>query len=310
MKGHVRERSPGHWAVVVELGRDEKGKRRQKWHSVPGKKRDAERELSRLLHEMNTGAYVEPSRMSVGDYLKRWLEDYARTNVAPKTYERYEEIVMKHLSPTLGQIQLSKLQPLQIQSYYSEALVSGRRNGKGGLSPQTVLHHHRVLREALQQGVRWLLLARNPADAVEPPRPRRREMKALDSETTGKLLRATQETRLSIPVMVAVTTGLRRGEILGLRWEDVDFENATLAVRQSLEQTRAGLAFKPPKTTKARRVVALPGLTIEMLKEHKKRQAARRLGKTTISSVRPPTASRGHLARSQLPSSRWPEKRG
>jgi integrase len=277
MKGHVRERSPGHWAVVVELGRDEKGKRRQKWHSVPGKKRDAERELSRLLHEMNTGAYVEPSRMSVGDYLKRWLEDYARTNVAPKTYERYEEIVMKHLSPTLGHIQLSKLQPLQIQSYYSEALVSGRRNGKGGLSPQTVLHHHRVLREALQQGVRWLLLARNPADAVEPPRPRRREMKALDSETTGKLLRATQETRLSIPVMLAVTTGLRRGEILGLRWEDVDFENATLAVRQSLEQTRAGLAFKPPKTTKARRVVALPGLTIEMLKEHKKRQAARRL---------------------------------
>ena len=190
---------------------------------------------------------------------------------------RYEEIVRCHLSPRLGHIPLSKLQPLHIQSYYSEALLSGRRRGKGGLSAQTVLHHHRVLREALQQAVKWLLLARNPADAVEPPRPKRREMRALDGEATGKLLRAATETRLYVPIMIAVTTGLRRGEILGLRWEDVDFENANLAVRQSLEQTKAGLAFKQPKTAKGRRVVALPGLTIETLKQHRKQQAAERL---------------------------------
>lgn len=226
---------------------------------------------------MNTGAYVEPSRITLGDYLGRWLEDYARPNVAAKTFERYSEIVRLHLIPSLGHHVLSKLQPLHIQRYYSEALASGRRDGKGGLSPQTVLHHHRVLREALQQGVKWLLLGRNPADAVEPPRARPREMRALNEAATARLLTAAEGTRLFIPILLAASTGMRRGEILGLRWKDVDLEGATLAVRQSLEQTAAGLSFKQPKTAKSRRVVALPAFTVEGLKQHRARQATERL---------------------------------
>lgn len=122
----------------------------------------------------------------------------------------------------------------------------------GGLSAQTVLHHHRVLREALQQAVRWLLLARNPADAVEPPRAQRQEMRALDEQQTARLLGAAKVHRLYIPILLAVTTGMRRGEILSLRWQDVDLQAGTAAVRQSLEQTRNGLAFKQPKTQKGR----------------------------------------------------------
>jgi len=182
------------------------------------------------------------------------------------------------VKPALGHHPLSKLQPLHIARSYSEALASGRKDGNGGLSARSVLHHHRVLRSALHQAVKWLLLPRNPADAVEPPRPQHREMRALDEAATAKLLRAALKTRLSLPVLLAVTTGLRRGEILALRWQDIDFQNNSLAVRQSLEQTRAGLTFKQPKTLKGRRVVALPSLAVDALKQHKVRQATTKLG--------------------------------
>ncbi len=277
MKGHIRQRGPQSWAVVLDLGRDATGKRRQKWHTVRGSKKDAHRELARLVHEMNTGAYVEPSRMTLSVYLDRWLDDYARASVSAKTFERYEEIVRLHLKPALGHHALSKLQPLHIARYYSEALASGRVDGNGGLSPRSVLHHHRVLRAALHQAVKWLLLPRNPADAVDPPRPQHREMRALDEAATAKLLRAASDSRLSLPVLLAVTTGLRRGEILAVRWQDVDLQHSSLAVRQSLEQTRNGLAFKQPKTAKGRRVVALPTLTVEALKQHKVKQATTKL---------------------------------
>ncbi len=276
MKGHVRQRG-GTWVFVLDLGRGSGGKRRQKWQGGFRTRKDAERELTRVLHELNTGAYVEPSKFTVSEYLGQWLEHYAKTNVAPKTAERYAEIVKVHLAPALGGHPLARLQPLHIQTYYSQALQSGRRDGQGGLSAQTVLHHHRVLREALRQAVKWQLLARNPADAVEPPRPRRHETRTLDEEATARLLEAVKGGRLYLPVLLAATTGMRRGEILALRWQDVDLRAGTLAVRQSMEQTREGCRFKQPKTQKSRRVIALPPLAVEGLRRHKAEQAKQKL---------------------------------
>ena len=274
MKGHLRKRGQGSWSIVLDLGRDATGKRRQKWHTVRGTADDAERELVRLLNAMNIGEYVEPARMTVGEYLDRWLKDYAQTNVAAKTYERYAQVVRLHLKPGIGHHRLPKLQPLHIQAMYSKQMQGGRKDKKkGGLSAQTVLHHHRILREALQQAVRWQLLARNPADAVEPPRAERREMQVLDEAETAVLLDKAAGSRLYLPILLAVTTGLRRGEILALRWQDVNLDAATLAVRRSLEQTTAGLKFKQPKTQKGRRVVALPPITVEALRRHKADQA-------------------------------------
>ncbi len=146
MKGHIRKRGTRSWAVVMDLGRDGEGRRRQKWHAVQGTKKDAERELARLLHALNTGDYVEPSKMAVSEYLARWLTDYAKTNVAAKTYERYEEIIRNHLVPALGHHKLPRVQPLHIQEYYGKALDEGRMDGRGGLSPQTVLHHQHPTR--------------------------------------------------------------------------------------------------------------------------------------------------------------------
>jgi integrase len=258
---------------VIQVGHYENGRPRYKWTTVKGGKREAQRELNRLLAEMQAGAYVEPSRLTLAQYLDRWLADYAKTNVSDKTYEGYEEFVRVHLKPALGRHPLAKLRPVDIQAYYSEKLQNGRRDGKGGLSARTVLHHHRVLREALQQAVKWQLLVRNPADAVEPPRPEGKEMPVLDEAGTATLLQAARGTRLYLPVLLAVTTGMRRGEILGLRWQDVDLKAATLAVRQSLQRTKAGTALKQPKTQKSRRLIALPSVTVDALARHRGEQA-------------------------------------
>ena len=277
MRGHIKKRAKDSWSIVIDLGRDSAGKRKQKWHTVKGTKKDAQAELSRLLNELNTGEYVEPSRMLVSEYLKRWLKDYAEPNVSPKTSERYAQIIRDNINPALGNYQLSKLKPLHIQSFYTDCLTSGRKDGKGGLAAQTVLHFHRLLRKAFLQAVKWQLLARNPVDAVEPPRPQRTEMNAINETETALLLDRLAGSALFPPVLFAVTTGLRRGELLALRWKDVDLEEGRITVNQSLEQTKAGLRFKTPKTERSRRQVPLPSVTVELLKEHKRKQNEERL---------------------------------
>lgn len=187
-----------------------------------------------------------------------------------------------HLVPALGHHKLQRLQPLHIQAYYSQALQTGRlpRKRKSAaaipeatatprsLSAQTVIHHHRVLREAFHQAVKWQLLVRNPLDAVEPPRPERREMCTLDQEGMARLLAATEGHPLYMPVLLAVTTGMRRGEILALRWQDVDMAAGKLSVRQAVQKTRDGVSYKQPKTQKSRRVITLPSLLVEALRHH------------------------------------------
>ncbi len=277
MRGHIRRQGKGTWAIVLDIGYDHRGKRRQKWHTVRGARRDAQRELTRLIRELDTGAYVEPAKLTVGELLEQWLTAHAKQNVSAKSYERYAEITCRHLIPALGAHQLAQLRPLHIQGYYGQALLNGRLRGKGGLAPQTVLHHHRLLKQALKQAVKWQLLARNPADAVDPPRPLHHEMSTLSEPETAALLKAAAGSPIRLPILLAVATGMRRGEILALRWGDVDLEKGYLSVRQSLELTRAGFNFKQPKTAKGRRLIALPALLCEALQEHRRQQAQERL---------------------------------
>lgn len=258
---------------MIQVGHYANGRPRYKWHTVKGGKREAQRELNRLLAAKQTGAYVEPSKLTVGQYLERWLQDYANAKVGKRTYEFYAEVVGKHLVPALGNLPLVKLQPLHLQAYYTKAQKSGRRDGKGGLSAQSVLHHHRLLHGALEQAVRWQLLVRNPAAAVEPPRVEDREMQVLEAEGIRRLLDAAAGTNLHLPILVAVATGLRRGEILGLKWEDLNLEVGTVTVRRSLEDTSEGLRFKAPKTKKSRRTIHLPPAVVEVLRHHQAEQA-------------------------------------
>ncbi|PWT86824.1 MAG: site-specific integrase [Acidobacteria bacterium] len=271
MKGHIRERSPGRWAIVIDLHDPETGKRRRKWHSFHGTKREAQVECSRLIWELKGGTYVEPSNTTVRQFLDRWL-DHTKSQVAPRTHERYTEIALRGLAPLLGDVLLPKLKAISISGAYSKALAEGRRDGRGGLSPRTVLHMHRVLRQALQQAVDWDMLARNPTDKVAPPKIEKAEMRALDADETAALLEAVHPTRLFMPVLLAVTCGMRRGEITALRWRSVDLVNGVLEVKTSAEQTKAGVREKDTKTGRARSVT-LTTLAAQELRRHKVRQA-------------------------------------
>ncbi len=273
MRGSIQKRGKQCWRLVFDLERGLDGKRRQKVVSFKGPKRDAEAELSRILAEIKNGGFVDLGNVTVAEYLGRWIEHVA-TRTSDKTQERYEEIVRLALVPYLGRIKLSKLRPIDIQGFYTEALKSGRIKREGGLSARTVLHYHRILSQSLKQAVKWQLLTRNPADAVDPPKPERQEMIALDEDQTAILIEKTMNSSLYMPVLLALTTGMRRGEVLALRWCDVDLNRATLSVTQTLEKTRkGGLRFKQPKTQKSRRSISLPSIMVDALKKHRVEQA-------------------------------------
>jgi len=217
------------------------------------------------------GAYLEPSKVTVAEFLEKWLGQI-EPRVAPRTLERYQEIARKNIVPLLGQTILTKLRPDQIATAYAKALKSGRRDGSGGLSSRTVHHMHRVLKQALATAVRWRTLLHSPVDSVDPPKVERTKMKALDPHETARLLSHFRSTRIFVPVLLAVLCGLRRGEITALRWRSVDLSRGQLSVAESTEQTTKGTRLKETKNGRAR-TVALPSLVVEELRRHRVCQA-------------------------------------
>jgi integrase len=234
------------------------------------------RELRRILTTIDNGAYADPGKMRLGAWLQQWLEE-ARHSVAPNTLPRYREIVDLHLVPVLGVLPLAKLQPAHVQIHYSQALVAGRRNGKRGLLAQAVVHHHRVLHVALKRARALRLISTNPVEDASRPVVQRHEIEALEPAESAALLNATRATRMFPIIFLALATGLRRGEVLGLRWCDVDLDRRTLTVVQSLEQTKSGLRFKTPKTKRSRRKISLSPSLMDELKAYRVKQAAERL---------------------------------
>jgi integrase len=271
MKGHIRERSPGHWAIVVEMRDPETGRRKRKWHSFSGTKRQAQVECARLISEMKVGTYVEPRRTTLAQFLDRWLDD-VRTRVTPKTHERYTQICHKNIAPLLGAVPLARLRPEQISDAYAKALATGRRRGDGGLSPRTVRQMHAIVKSALAQAVKWEILVRNPAAVVKGPKVGRTAMRTYDLEQTAALIEAVRGRRIFIPTLLAVLGGLRRGEIAALRWRHVDLVTAQLAVIESAEQTKTGVRYKEPKSGRGR-TIALSATLVTELRAHRARQA-------------------------------------
>lgn len=276
-KGTIRQRSAGSWELKYDLGTDPlTGRRRTKYETVRGSKRDAQRVLRDRINAAEDGTLGDAGKMTVGEWLAEWLAQ-AKHSTSAKTHERYTEIVQGHLIPGLGAIALAKLSPAAIQSYYAKALESGRRDGKGGLSAQTVNHLDRVLNVALKRARALGLISRNPVEDVVKPKVQREEMRTLAPDEAKALLAIVRPTRMFSPVFLALATGLRRGELLALRWSDIDLDGASLTVRQSLETTKAGLRFKEPKTKRGRRTIALSSAVVEELRSHKAAQARERL---------------------------------
>ena len=268
--GRIVERSPGYWQVTVELGRDPVTRRRRRRRfAVRGSRRAAQRALTEAMAARDRGIDLNPSGVLLGDYLDRWLEEHARLRVKGSTFARYRQLA-RRIKPFLGDFALRDLRPPHIQRAYAALLGEG-------LTARTVLHHHRLLKQALNQAVRWGLLASNPADAVTPPRVERREMRTLTAEDVALVEGAATDDEFRRLIRVAVTTGLRLGELLGLQWKDIDFEGGRMLIQRTASYQDRETTLGPVKTGRSHRPVALSEGTLAVLREHRASQRAHRL---------------------------------
>jgi integrase len=203
----------------------------------------------------------------LGEYLNRWLNGSVKGSVKAKTFNDYEWLVRKHIAPALGRIRLESLSPIHLQRLYQAKL-------EAGLSPSTVRHLHVVLHRALDQALRWGLVPRNVSEAVDLPKLQKKEIRPLSADEARRLLEAARGDRLEALYMLAIHCGLRQGELLGLRWENLDLETGTLQVRRTLTTTKGGPRFTAPKTAKSRRSIKLTAGAVDALRRHHDRQFA------------------------------------
>lgn len=268
------------WYAVLEEGTDANGKRRQRWISLrTSSKREARDALAQFEAKRLQGTLSPAHRETLTDFLRRWLEEVATLSLRPTTLESYRTKIERHLIPALGHHRLTDLRPEHLQAYYAQALQSARKDGRQGtLSPRTVQYCHAVLHRALKHAVRCDLIVRNPADAVTPPRPERTRGKTWSADEATKFLATAHADDLHALYVLAITTGMREGELLGLRWEDVDLTGQAVHVRQSLAYVRGqGLVFTPTKTHRSQRAIELSAPAVDALRRHRKAQAERRL---------------------------------
>ena len=242
--------------MQVYLGRDPgTGRKRFRSESVPGSFADAQRRLTEILREMDTGSTPASSgQMRVADYLEGWLRDPMESRVRPRTLEGYRQHVRFKIIPRIGDVRLERLTPAQVQEMESDLLRRGRGGGLP-LSPRTVLQTHRVLSSALTHALRMGLVSRNVVSAVEPPRFSRYEVRTLGWDESMSLIGSVVHPQLRSLFLLAIQTGLRRSELLGLQWGDVDLHGRSLSVRRALVKLPSGvLDLKEPKSGRGRMV--------------------------------------------------------
>src|SRR5215213_8227641 len=262
-EGSIYQRTDGRW-VGQYLVHTTKG---PKYRYLYGKTRAVVAEkLTRAMADRDSGLIFDAGKMTVGDYLDRWLVDTVRGTVRTSTYERHEEIVRLHIKPSLGRVGLKKLTPAHVRGLYSEKLDSG-------LAPATVRKIHSTLHKALSQAVSDSIVPRNAAD-VKAPRPTPEEMRPLSEAEARAFLEAARETgdRFEALYVLAIATGLRRGELLGLRWDDVDLKRGTLRVGRALVREGGRHVLGETKTRRGRRPINLTPRAVNALKAHRKCQ--------------------------------------
>jgi integrase len=261
-EGTLYRRSDGRWGATITL---EDGGRK----TLYGRnRREVQDLLKEVLRKREDGFLVASAEQLTGDYLARWLEDTVRNSVRPKTFESYE-LNVRRLQPLIGSVKLGSLSPAHVQSAYGALL-------RRGLSARSVHHAHAVLHRALKQAVLWNLIRRNATDAASRPRPARAEMKTLNEQQIRQLFESSEEDRFHALWIVLATTGIRLGEALGLKWDDVDLNSGRLTVLRCLQrQSGKGLVFVEPKTARSRRTIHLAPGAISALTRHRRSVQAR-----------------------------------
>jgi integrase len=274
--GNITRRGKFSWRLKFEGGdRDPLTyKRRTRYVTVRGTKKEAQAELARLLAGVANGTAVDPSKTTVGDYLKNWLE--GAVHLSPKTRERYIELAQNQIYPHLGVLPLQKLRPAHIADWHRMLLRAGSKIG-GPLAARTVGHAHRVLHAALAHAETVEVVWRNVASAVSPPRVDDEEVECLTQDQIGEVLNKLAGHEFQALVLVALGTGMRRGELLALQWRNIDWDTDRIAVERSLEETGNGLRLKAPKSRHGRRTISLPASAVNALRSLRVKQAESRL---------------------------------
>ena len=262
-EGTIYQRQDGRWVAAV---RDVNGRRVYRYARTQA---EASAKLTVALKATADGIALPSEQQTVAEFLTAWLEESARRTLRPSTYRSYRQIVRDHILPEIGNVRLARLTPHQVQRLINHRLESG-------LSPQSVLYIRGVLRGALNEALRWGLVVRNVATLVQPPRVQRYEISPLDAEQAQRLLTAIRGDRLEALYSVALAIGLRQGEALGLRWQDVDLDAGILRIRHALQRIDGKLVLVEPKTMRSRRTIQLPSLAVGALREHRVRQSAER----------------------------------
>lgn len=276
-EGTISKRKDGRWEGKISIGHDPVTGKLKRVTFYGKTRQEVAEKLNKALHEYKTGTFIKPNKITVGQWLDRWLEVYAKPKVRLSTWESYETTVRCHIKPTIGNLPLKDLRPEHLQQLYNEKLKSGRVDGKGGLSAKSVGYIHAVMNQALKQAVKEQLVYRNVCEAVNKPKQKRHEIKPLTIEQMNQFLSVAREDKLFPAFLLEWGTGLRRGELLGLKWRDIDLKKGVITVRRSLIRTRQGLIFSEPKTEKSRRTIPIPKEVVAELKAHKARQAQERL---------------------------------
>ena len=261
-----RRESDGRWVGSLSL---EDGGRKYLYGKT---RKEVHDKLQKALQEQQEGTLPTGPAQTLKQYLEYWLEEVHKPAIRLSSYVKYRRLIHIHILPALGQVQLQKLAPQQVQSLY-------KKKGEGGLSPKMINSIHGVLHKALENAVRWKLVSRNVCDLVSPPRLVKREIQTLTVEQAHQLLEVARGRRMEAILILAITTGMRRGELLALRWQDIDLESQSLQVRRTVDFLAGygGYIETEPKTAKGRRRLTLSPLVIDVLKRHRREQLELRL---------------------------------
>lgn len=278
---NITRRGKNSWRIKFDIEGAAGAGRQTRYVTVRGTKKEALVEAAKITAAISRSEYVEGSKETVSQFVERWLRDWTKGNTSNKTYSRYEELLRLHVTPALGTKRIQKLRASHLQSLYATLQRKTEADGtpkKKALAARTVLHVHRAVHRMLRHAAQWGVVHQNVATLVDAPSVQETEIDILTPGEVQAVLRTLKGRPIYALATVALGTGMRRGEMLALRWQDVDLNGAVLRVERSLEQTREfGLVFKAPKTKHGRRTITLPASTVAELRTHWRLQQEFRL---------------------------------
>ncbi|OPX90294.1 MAG: putative prophage phiRv2 integrase [Pelotomaculum sp. PtaB.Bin104] len=283
MAGYYEKTPSGKYRLFASGGVGPDGKRKRYTKTIEAKSdRQAEKLLAKFVAEVEKNEYVEPSKSTFEKFVERWIRDYAESNLAPKTLSSYKDMLKKYILPALGKLKVEQITPVHLMEFYTNLQEDGIRHDKkpGGLSPKSISYAHRIISSILQDATQWQVIGSNPCSRVKPPKVTKKQAACYDEEQTATMLAAleTEELKYQSMLQLALFTGLRRGELMGLEWQDVDFDKKTLEIRQSSQYLPGkGVFTKSPKNESSERLLSLPPFLIDLLRQYRRQQSEDRL---------------------------------